>query len=325
MATIIRQSKWITDVHSHTALTDAAGAIVGARLQPIAELLVNASMKADEDPEHVHQLRVATRRADAAMRAFRSCFKKKRWTKVDTALKRIRRGAAAARSCDVHIMALAAKRKATDAEYAEALKHSIKHTRQQRETAQSSIDEAANRYPPDKLRRLFEKLAPVSGKDREPGAGTESKDATPTLLHCALDQLTLALDKVRAATAADLSSYDHLHELRLKGKRLRYAMEIFAYCFDEKFRNDLYPHLKAMQDRLGEINDSYELAIRIESCAADAPNATKAPLTQLAKDYRAERRTRRREFLTYWSETSGAAAIDGIGRFIEDPALHRVT
>ena len=46
-----------------------------------------------------------------------------------------------------------------------------------------------------------------------------------------------------------------LHAFRIQGKQVRYAMEIFAGAFPPEFREQLYPIVETLQDRLGAIND----------------------------------------------------------------------
>ena len=55
-----------------------------------------------------------------------------------------------------------------------------------------------------------------------------------------------------------------LHELRIAAKKLRYAMEIFADCFPPPFRGKLYPAVEAMQEILGDANDSHVASERLK-------------------------------------------------------------
>src|SRR5262249_13895373 len=57
------------------------------------------------------------------------------------------------------------------------------------------------------------------------------------------------------AGSAELANAEALHAFRIQGKQIRYAMEIFAGAFDEDFRQELYPVVASLQERLGSIND----------------------------------------------------------------------
>ena len=65
------------------------------------------------------------------------------------------------------------------------------------------------------------------------------------------------LAELDAVASGDVQQYDHLHKVRILGKRLRYGMEVFAPCFGAKFKTDLYPQIEEMQEILGCANDSH--------------------------------------------------------------------
>src|SRR5262249_193985 len=69
------------------------------------------------------------------------------------------------------------------------------------------------------------------------------------------------------AVDRNLEDYEHLHQVRILGKRLRYAMEVFADCFAAAFREQLYPAVEEMQEILGNANDSYVACGRLEAVA----------------------------------------------------------
>ena len=66
--------KWMTDLTPETPAADAARRVVSARLAAVAARLAPAAEAAGDDGEPVHQLRVAARRAAAALRAFADCL-----------------------------------------------------------------------------------------------------------------------------------------------------------------------------------------------------------------------------------------------------------
>jgi len=73
--------------------------------------------------------------------------------------------------------------------------------------------------------------------------------------------LVRALDE---AANRDLSDPTNLHQVRIAGKQLRYAMEILAGCFTPPFREKLYPEIETMQEILGRANDSRFAIARLE-------------------------------------------------------------
>src|SRR5712692_8244692 len=93
--------KWISDLKASTPLVDAARRVLTIRLEVVRDYLGLALREADKDPEYVHQLRVGTRRAGAAVEIFSLCLPDRVYTKARKQLRRIRRAAGAARDWDV--------------------------------------------------------------------------------------------------------------------------------------------------------------------------------------------------------------------------------
>ena len=70
------------------------------------------------------------------------------------------------------------------------------------------------------------------------------------------------------AVPNEADSDQALHRFRLAGKDLRYAMELLAPAFPSTFRDELYPVLGVLQEKLGLLNDlasvQQELGDRID-------------------------------------------------------------
>ena len=93
-----------------------------------------------------------------------------------------------------------------------------------------------------------------------------------------------------------------LHSFRIAGKRLRYAMELFAAAFPPAFREELYPLVEELQEKLGEINDHASAAARLEQWQAELPPPAAASALRLR---RAERRALsrcRQAFFAWWTK-----------------------
>jgi len=323
------RQKWIEEVDGLTPTAQAAATILRRRLEPIAPLLALAAQRHEEDARCAHQLRVAIRRAEAAMRAFRPCFRPRRWQRLRGRLKEIRRAAGDARETDVHIVMLSERLAGADDRDRAVLEYALRQTRRRRAGAQRAVDEAARRHPQRKLLRLMRRLI-------DSAAATDEE--RPVLRDLAVAQLALGLRQVEDAAAADLSVFAHLHVLRINSKRLRYAMEIFAPCFDEGFRSELYPEFSVLQDHLGEINDAHELALRFDRYAAEVggPPAAERPaapssataladfelgdeLRRWADACRDERDRRRREFLLWWADFRSCGVLKRLREFLDLP------
>ena len=59
-----------------------------------------------------------------------------------------------------------------------------------------------------------------------------------------------------AAVEANPAEPEALHALRIVGKRLRYAIEIFAGCFPPAMKETIYPTVERVQEILGDVQDA---------------------------------------------------------------------
>src|SRR5262249_55244587 len=98
--------KWIDGLSPATPIADAAKAVLVARFGVVKHFLPLAAERPNEDVEYVHQLRVGTRRAAAALRVFEDALPRKLLKATKRTLRRIRRAAGDARDWDVFIQTL---------------------------------------------------------------------------------------------------------------------------------------------------------------------------------------------------------------------------
>ncbi len=96
-----RKGKWISVESPDQPVTDVARQALDKRLSTVWRCLPLAAHKADDDIEYVHQLRVASRRAMAAIEIFESFLPKHRAAWFKRQLKRVRNAAGDARDFDV--------------------------------------------------------------------------------------------------------------------------------------------------------------------------------------------------------------------------------
>src|SRR5688572_29922151 len=96
-----RKGKWIEGTSADQPVSTAARRPLEVRLAVVWHYLPLAARRADEDIEHVHQLRVASRRAVAALEIFWDLLPKRRARWLRKRLKEIRRTAGEARDDDV--------------------------------------------------------------------------------------------------------------------------------------------------------------------------------------------------------------------------------
>lgn len=198
-----------------------------------------------QDVEFVHRSRVASRRVRAALDIFADCFPRKRhkaWTK---GVKRITKAFGAARDLDVQIGFLAQYMQ--DHPEATALQRLMTSLQESRVKAQPDIVQAVQRFKEDCI--LDDILKCLGASPLLPEEMREVRVAA----------LAHAMDRMEAMVALEIyvrvqdACLEH-HQMRIAGKKLRYALEIFSPAFDDALRPNI-KLMKEMQDVLGEMHD----------------------------------------------------------------------
>jgi CHAD domain-containing protein len=283
------------------------------RLEVVRDYLPLAFQHADEDPEHVHQLRVGTRRARAALDIFACCLPLKVYKVARKELRKIRQVAGEARDWDVFLASLTQWARERGRKPSSGLDCLVGYVVAKREAAQVQLVEGGKDYPFAFERFLAETVAAVH----------KPSDVRPrTLLDLALPRLTGLLKDLDAAASREPEDHEHLHQIRILGKKLRYAMEVFADCFAPAFREDLYPAVEEMQEILGNANDSYVACGRLESLSARlqgvAPTEWKRHrpgLEGLLRYHQSRLPQERERFQNWWArwrQSGGEAAFSAL-------------
>jgi CHAD domain-containing protein len=308
---VMADGKWISNLEATTPLADAARHVLTVRLEVVRDHLPLALDRAEEDTEHVHQLRVGTRRAGAALEIFACCLPDKVYKAARKKLRKVRRAAGEARDWDVFLLALTQPERPPTPKQRPGIDFLVGYAAAQRDAAQAHLQDIAKDYPFSFDRFLAETVAAVH---KPPGA-----EAGHTLINLARPLLSRLLAELDTAASDDLDDYDHLHQVRILGKRLRYAMEVFADCFARPFRDELYPAVEQMQEMLGRANDSHVATQRLEGLREKLrktlPEEWKRDRTGIEALLRFHRdrlpRERRRfvEWWQRWQQSGGEAAF----------------
>jgi CHAD domain-containing protein len=310
MEYIMAQGKWISDLKPGTPLAEAARHVLFVRLQVVRDYLPRAALEADKDIEYVHQLRVGTRRADAALRIFADCLPKKNYRKARRRLKNLRRAAGAARDWDVFLVDLLNREQAADGKHRGGLDFLIGYAIGQRAAAHADLEAVYHEEGPTFETFLVHTIDSI----QSPGGQT----SPAILVDLARPMLFDRLKEMEQAALGDLSAYTQLHQVRIAGKRLRYAMEVFADCFDPQFRDSLYPRIEQLQEILGRANDSHVATERLialrKLLQATCPTAwprLQPGFEQLLRSHQRRLPQERRRFLKWWSQwhPTGSEAV----------------
>lgn len=326
-----KSSKWIPGAFPEAPVTAVARRALQLRLAAVVNALGPAAKHAEEDNEHVHQLRVATRRAAAAIEIFGDLAPKRRVKWIAKRLRHIRRAAGAARDLDVfavRLAALLAHEKQVDAAPL------TKRIRRERRKAQVPICEVYHELRRDKFERRCQKLVrrvrrrDAAGGDEavEPGlqnghGSAPGHDAGMSFASAARLRLRPVVEQVFSLTAVAEQPIEAWHRLRIESKRLRYAMELFAGAFDASFRHEAYPQVEALQEQLGKINDHASAAVRFAVWQEEMSSLKIAAwLDQQRAAEEAACRECQQRFLADWPADRLAALKQALERQLSLPA-----
>lgn len=290
--------KWIGGA-SDDAWESVARRMLATRLHAVRSALTPAARRWEEDVEHVHRLRVATRRAAAALSVAADWLPGRKLRKIARGLKKVRRSAGEARDLDV-----LAARWSSDAKRAGPLESLglIDELRSQRREAQKPLRRIDRR----KWHRRFAKsIARLARRVRPP-------DGQPqTFGQQAVVQIGAEARAFFENALVDLADDASLHELRIRGKRLRYAMEIFAAALPPAFRDELYPQVEELQELLGRVNDHAEAVERLCLWSSLAEEDRHAHFGRLIDLEMADLEQAKRRFARCWSAARRDALRQG--------------
>jgi CHAD domain-containing protein len=244
--------KWIEGLSAQTPVADAACRALAARLA-LVDRAVRALPETLDDPEAVHRLRVATRRAGAALDVFADLLPDRALRRARKAIRRLRRSAGAVRDADVFAANVEGRLKAKSPGQTSGLLYLVGLLDGRRDADRAellrTVEGARDGKP---LRRLGK----LPGKARG-GHGERLGTRAVRLLATLTDGLT-------DASSGDPNDAGRLHRVRILGKRLRYTLEVVIDCYPPDVRDELYAAVEELQGILGEANDAAQAVRRVE-------------------------------------------------------------
>lgn len=230
------------------------------RHQLLAMLLNEAGARRGEDPEYVHDMRVATRRARAVARLFGPFFRRKALREHLDNLRRTARALGAVRDADVALLKLR------------------KYSRTRPDADQQGLGEIRAVWRVERRQACCSLLEWLDSRDyhdfvvrfadfcRTPGlgactvnSGSHEAPAPGQVRHVIPSAILKRFEQVRAYEplfeSAQPPSLDALHALRVDCKALRYTLEPVEHLLGEE-AGEIVEQLKRVQDVLGDLNDA---------------------------------------------------------------------
>ena len=214
-----------------------------------------------EDPEELHDMRVATRRMRAAMKVFEGALPERaKWLREE--LRRVGGALGEVRDLDVEIGRLDSWKRGADEESSEFLGKILDVMNKRRAEARKNLLGVLDSDRYERLESSFaEMLRRGPGIEQVLASGNGHDPAQEPITDAAPALLLGRYRKWRKAAGRldETSSPEALHDVRKKGKRLRYALEFVSEAYGEPVRRLVEP-LKALQDDLGDHQDAIVIA-----------------------------------------------------------------
>jgi CHAD domain-containing protein len=219
-------------------------------------------VRAGDDPEDVHQARVATRRLRSDLRTFRRLLDPEWNAGLRAELRWAAAELGAVRDADVlegRLSAQAAGLPPADAKAAAAL---LERLRDERAAARGEL-ERAMRSP--RWYALVDRLhdAAAHPKVLPDLAGMRAIDAVSDLVRRPWKHLAAAVDAL-----GDPPGRPELHQVRIRAKRVRYALEAVAPLVGKRART-WAGAIAAVQELLGDMQDAVVAEGWLRAAAAD--------------------------------------------------------
>jgi len=299
-------TKWAEIQSSKELPRDFARRVLTERMSVVESLLPLAAHHYREDTEHVHQLRVGCRRASAALRAFEPLFSAKpkslrKW------LKKIRNAAGPARDIDVLL-----GRFHSEHPQDSVTAYACKRLEYERHEVQDKLVQVASKASRGKLVESVEKCLRFLAEIPDPSGEIDCRE---------LGRVALRVASNAIFPLADLANptLTELHQLRITGKRLRYSIEIFHDAFPSELREDVYPVITNLQDRLGKINDRATAQVLFQSWLAPMEaNALAADLARRIVSEHEQAMQLNKRFSKWWTEKRVAKLEKQLEKFSEE-------
>jgi CHAD domain-containing protein len=242
---------------------------------------------ADLDTEFLHDLRVAVRRTRALLRELKTVFPPDELAHFREEFKWVQQVTGPSRDLDVYLLdwnEFAALVPETQQEDLAGLRQLLEERRAaERVTMERDLRSA-------RTTRLFSDWAVFL--ERLPGrdVGDRPDAVTPIGELAARRIARVYRQMVKMGRAiSDASPHEDLHELRKKGKELRYLLEFFAPLFSAKVTKPMVRSLKALQDTLGRFQDREVQAAMIRDLADAVAGDRKSAQTLMAMGVLIER------------------------------------
>jgi CHAD domain-containing protein len=239
-------------LHPQMRFCEAAPLAITAKLDDV--FAHEEGTRAGDDIEHLHDMRVASRRLREAMTIFAPCFPKRVYKPLQKTAAALTRALGAVRDSDVMLESLARYRERIADEERIGIDDLMQVMRDERAVQRTTMIDTLDAVDRSgfqhqmKMALWGERRWERSHRADEPQQSTLGTEA----------------QRISARRVADLYGYvpyihdpaqaDELHRMRIAAKHLRYSLEIFRSCFGPDI-DDRIDDVKSIQEQIGQIHD----------------------------------------------------------------------
>lgn len=240
-----QSNKWIPGTSPNVRAIEIVGDAVKLRLESVRRLLKRVRRHWQSESEHVHQLRVATRRAQMAIQVFAQFLPTKLVRKSLRCLKKFRHAANIARDLDV-LLDRYQEQPVNKCFTAAQRKELVHFLGKKRREAQVELDALTNRRGRNKFQRKMRRLLQLKSSSENDGV---------SLRELADQELRPLLQEFFKLAHLGADDIEAIHRLRIAGKRIRYVMELTAGAYSTREFEPIYRSFCEFQKQFGEVND----------------------------------------------------------------------
>jgi CHAD domain-containing protein len=206
-----------------------------------------------KDPEGVHSMRVASRRLRSTVRSFRPHLNNHALAPVVKEIKTIADTLGEVRDQDVAIQALEDLSSDTPKRFSHTLQRLIDSRKESREASRRVLKKIIGKTRLKQLRVEFQRAITSVAQQQ---TTTSTPDTRPSFVDVAREIIN---DRLSGLEQLSKSLYypdeaQPLHDMRIAAKRLRYAIELFAECWESDI-GSFAKRAAQLQTDLGQLHD----------------------------------------------------------------------
>ena len=270
------------------------------------------------DPEGVHDMRVLSRRMRSAISDFQSHLQKPGLPVRK--LRTIARTLGTVRDEDVALAALEELKTRAPEDMIEGIENLIEDRRGRQAAARAELMKVISTTAIQQFRREFQaQIRTLATVKPKLAPGQIIVEAPLTLRQVGVKAIGGRLKDFRASVRSIYFPFaiEEIHDLRIMAKRLRYAVELFRFCWGEDL-NEIAKEIATLQTSLGELHD-YDvwmayLGKRLKRAVSkDAPGEdlkVRAGYTWLLRQFSKQRTSHYRDALAQWQRWESKGFLD---------------